>query len=349
MAGPRLGRAEAVAARLLRLETRLARAERQLRGALALRGRLRALERRLENGGGAPRVPARRGAAGAGRGAARGPVSPEDVWVQFSEREWRALRGWQRALHRAVLRRNYHMLLPTGKAATGRARAGGPRCPRCSRLPLTRRLPQSPTCPGAPRPGGDTGTSRAGAAGTGTGEVTWPRAAPVSGRGTTGPAGRGWQTPAAGVSLGASPRHVWAPKLGCWASQPSRSYQTPSRTPFLPLPGAELRASPPRSPRRRAVSRGGRRGVTLGLPDRRLSGGFAIPRAQTCTVQLLLHTQSVPLTHWLCWRYKGKVLSISPSVFPYVFNVFIHYPRWSFSEGLGVVFVSWRVTGKEPA
>ncbi|XP_064911084.1 zinc finger protein 398-like isoform X3 [Columba livia] len=123
MAGPRLGRAEAVAARLLRLETRLARAERQLRGALALRGRLRALERRLENGGGAPRVPARRGAAGAGRGAARGPVSPEDVWVQFSEREWRALRGWQRALHRAVLRRNYHMLLPTEPDVPRRAQA----------------------------------------------------------------------------------------------------------------------------------------------------------------------------------------------------------------------------------
>uniref|UniRef100_A0A8B9MLZ1 KRAB domain-containing protein n=1 Tax=Accipiter nisus TaxID=211598 RepID=A0A8B9MLZ1_9AVES len=39
----------------------------------------------------------------------------EDVWVQFSEREWRALRGWQRALHRAVMRSNYHMLLSLGK------------------------------------------------------------------------------------------------------------------------------------------------------------------------------------------------------------------------------------------
>uniref|UniRef100_A0A8B9F090 KRAB domain-containing protein n=1 Tax=Amazona collaria TaxID=241587 RepID=A0A8B9F090_9PSIT len=52
---------------------------------------------------------ARRGAAAGGRRAARpraghGPVSLEDVWVQFSEREWRALRGWQQALHRAVMR-----------------------------------------------------------------------------------------------------------------------------------------------------------------------------------------------------------------------------------------------------
>ncbi|XP_033926370.1 zinc finger protein 282-like isoform X3 [Melopsittacus undulatus] len=59
---------------------------------------------------------ARRGAAGGGRRAARpragqGPVSLEDVWLQFSEREWRALRGWQQALHRAVMRSNYHMLL----------------------------------------------------------------------------------------------------------------------------------------------------------------------------------------------------------------------------------------------
>ncbi|KAM9023142.1 uncharacterized protein PRD47_002058 [Ara ararauna] len=125
MAGPEGERAEApaVAARLLRLEARLARAERQLRAALALRGRLQALERRLETGGGcgggcggAPRMSARRGAAGGGRRAARprpgqGPVSLEDVWVQFSEREWRALRGWQQALHRAVMRSNYHMLL----------------------------------------------------------------------------------------------------------------------------------------------------------------------------------------------------------------------------------------------
>ncbi|XP_075000617.1 protein KRBA1, partial [Calonectris borealis] len=128
MAGPRVGRAEAVAARLLRLEARLARAERQLRAALALRGRLQALERRLESGGGgsgsggggAPRVSARRGAAGGGRALARPrvprvPVNLEDVWVHFSEREWRALRGWQRALHRAVMRSNYHMLLSLGK------------------------------------------------------------------------------------------------------------------------------------------------------------------------------------------------------------------------------------------
>ncbi|XP_068260509.1 zinc finger protein 282-like isoform X2 [Nyctibius grandis] len=123
MAGPRIGRAEAVAvaARLLRLEARLARAERQLRAALALRGRLQALERRLESGGGgggAPRVPARRGAGGSGgREAARPraprvPVNPEDVWVHFGEREWRALRGWQRALHRAVMRSNCRPLLP---------------------------------------------------------------------------------------------------------------------------------------------------------------------------------------------------------------------------------------------
>ncbi|KAM9572875.1 uncharacterized protein ACIB01_002009 [Guaruba guarouba] len=132
MAGPEAERAEApaVAARLLRLEARLARAERQLRAALALRGRLQALERRLETGGGcgggcggAPRMSARRGAAGSGRRAARprpgqGPVSLEDVWVQFSEREWRALRGWQQALHRAVMRSNYHMLLSLGKGLT---------------------------------------------------------------------------------------------------------------------------------------------------------------------------------------------------------------------------------------
>ncbi|XP_057258874.1 LOW QUALITY PROTEIN: uncharacterized protein LOC130595849 [Pezoporus wallicus] len=125
MAGPEAERAEAqaVAARLLRLEARLARAERQLRAALALRGRLQALERRLETGGGcsgccggAPRMSAKRWAAGGGRRAARpqigqGPVSLEDVWVQFSEQEWRALRGWQQALHRAVMRSNYHMLL----------------------------------------------------------------------------------------------------------------------------------------------------------------------------------------------------------------------------------------------
>ncbi|XP_061202223.1 zinc finger protein 282-like [Neopsephotus bourkii] len=125
MAGPEAERAEAqaVAARLLRLESRLARAERQLRAALALRGRLQALERRLETGGGcsgccggAPRMSAKRWAAGGGRRAARpragqGPVSLEDVWLQFSEREWRALRGWQQALHWAVMRSNYHMLL----------------------------------------------------------------------------------------------------------------------------------------------------------------------------------------------------------------------------------------------
>ncbi|XP_033926318.1 zinc finger protein 282-like isoform X2 [Melopsittacus undulatus] len=66
---------------------------------------------------------ARRGAAGGGRRAARpragqGPVSLEDVWLQFSEREWRALRGWQQALHRAVMRSNYHMLLSLGKGLT---------------------------------------------------------------------------------------------------------------------------------------------------------------------------------------------------------------------------------------
>ncbi|GAB0185129.1 zinc finger protein 777-like [Grus japonensis] len=118
MAGPRGGRAEAVAARLLRLEARLARAERQLRAALALRGRLQALEQRLESGGGATPTSARSGAAGGGGGreaarprALRVPVRLEDVWVHFSEREWRALRGWQRALHRAVMRSNHHMLL----------------------------------------------------------------------------------------------------------------------------------------------------------------------------------------------------------------------------------------------
>uniref|UniRef100_A0A672TZ22 Zinc finger protein 282 n=1 Tax=Strigops habroptila TaxID=2489341 RepID=A0A672TZ22_STRHB len=35
----------------------------------------------------------------------------EDVWLQFSEQEWRALRGWQRALHQAIMRSNYHILL----------------------------------------------------------------------------------------------------------------------------------------------------------------------------------------------------------------------------------------------
>ncbi|XP_074700446.1 uncharacterized protein LOC141931783 [Strix aluco] len=136
MAGPRAGRAEAVAARLLRLETRLARAERQLRAALALRGRLQALERRLETGGGggALRGPARRGAAGGGRREATRPRAPrlpvrlEDVWVQFSEREWRALRGWQRALHRAVTRSNYHMLLalePDAPRRDAQARSEG--------------------------------------------------------------------------------------------------------------------------------------------------------------------------------------------------------------------------------
>ncbi|XP_068002510.1 zinc finger protein 850-like [Melanerpes formicivorus] len=118
MAGPRVGQEEAVAARLLRLEARLARAERQLRAALALRGRLQALERRLESGGGgggaAPRAAARRGPGreAARPRAARGPVSLEDVWVQFGQREWRALRGWQRALNRAVLRSNARPLLP---------------------------------------------------------------------------------------------------------------------------------------------------------------------------------------------------------------------------------------------
>ncbi|XP_062426823.1 uncharacterized protein LOC134137623 [Rhea pennata] len=43
--------------------------------------------------------------------AFEGPVSLQDVWVPFSEREWRALRGWQRALHRAVMRSNYDLLL----------------------------------------------------------------------------------------------------------------------------------------------------------------------------------------------------------------------------------------------
>lgn len=71
---------------------------------------------------------ARRGAAGGGREAPRPPVRLEDVWVQFSEREWRALRGWQRALHRAVMRSNYHMLLSLGKGlalpATSRRACG---------------------------------------------------------------------------------------------------------------------------------------------------------------------------------------------------------------------------------
>ncbi|XP_015708251.1 zinc finger protein 641-like isoform X2 [Coturnix japonica] len=53
MAVPLLGRA--VSVRLLRLESRLARAERRLRAALALRGRVRELERRLEPPRGAER------------------------------------------------------------------------------------------------------------------------------------------------------------------------------------------------------------------------------------------------------------------------------------------------------
>ncbi|XP_051468664.1 zinc finger protein 282-like [Apus apus] len=118
MAGPRAGRAEAVSVRLLRLEARLARAERQLRAALALRGRLQALERRLESGGGggALGMAARGGQTGSGSreaGRCREPLVPvnlEDVWMHFSEREWRALRGWQRALHRAVLRSNRRAL-----------------------------------------------------------------------------------------------------------------------------------------------------------------------------------------------------------------------------------------------
>ncbi|XP_067148332.1 zinc finger protein 282-like [Apteryx mantelli] len=109
MAGARGGRAEpaaaaaaSVSARLLRLEARLARAERQLRAALSLRGRLEALERRLEE---------QRGPGGGPGPGSGGPVSLEDVWVHFSEREWRALRGWQRALHRAVMRSNCDLLL----------------------------------------------------------------------------------------------------------------------------------------------------------------------------------------------------------------------------------------------
>ncbi|XP_042657583.1 zinc finger protein 282-like isoform X2 [Tyto alba] len=154
MAGPRSGRAEAVAvaARLLRLEARLARAERQLRAALALRGRLQALERRLESGGAARRAAAGRGAAGGGREAARPrarrvPVGLEDVWVQFSEREWRALRGWQRALHRAVLRSNCPTLLSGGKGPGERPQregAGGQRAPAAPR-------PPAPAEPEAPR------------------------------------------------------------------------------------------------------------------------------------------------------------------------------------------------------
>ncbi|XP_064361676.1 zinc finger protein 282-like [Dromaius novaehollandiae] len=119
MAGARGGRAgPAVAARLLRLEARLARAERQLRAALALRGRLEALERRLGERGG--------GGGGPPGGPGAGPVSLEDVWVHFSEREWRALRGWQRALHRAVMRSNYDLLLSLDQAEP----APGPRARR---------------------------------------------------------------------------------------------------------------------------------------------------------------------------------------------------------------------------
>ncbi|XP_063180222.1 zinc finger and SCAN domain-containing protein 2-like isoform X1 [Chroicocephalus ridibundus] len=139
MAGPRVGRAEAVAARLLRLEARLARAERQLRAALALRGRLQALERRLESGGGALRMSARRGAGGGGREAARprAAARPEEAWGQFGERERRALRGWQRALHRAVMRSDYHTLLalepdpPRGDAQARSEGGNQHRAPSC--------------------------------------------------------------------------------------------------------------------------------------------------------------------------------------------------------------------------
>uniref|UniRef100_A0A8C8AWS6 KRAB domain-containing protein n=1 Tax=Otus sunia TaxID=257818 RepID=A0A8C8AWS6_9STRI len=50
-----------------------------------------------------------------------------DVWVQFSEREWRALRGWQRALHRAVTRSNSRMLLALGKGPPIEAAPSSPR------------------------------------------------------------------------------------------------------------------------------------------------------------------------------------------------------------------------------
>ncbi|XP_064506441.1 zinc finger protein 629-like isoform X2 [Pseudopipra pipra] len=102
MAGPRAGRA--VAARLWRLEARLARAERQLRAALALGGRLRALEQRLQprpGGRGAPRVP------------------EEKVWVQLGQRQWRALR-------RAVLRGHRHVRPgPDGAGHDAQAPADG--------------------------------------------------------------------------------------------------------------------------------------------------------------------------------------------------------------------------------
>lgn len=130
MAGGREpGRAAAipgsVSARLLRLEARLARAERQLRAALALRGRLQALERRLERGG-------RRGASGP-----RGPARLRAPWAPFGERERRALPGWRRALRRAPRRSPRGALLPRGKGpgeggmgegwSWGRG-SGDPRC-----------------------------------------------------------------------------------------------------------------------------------------------------------------------------------------------------------------------------
>eukprot|EP00076_Gallus_gallus_P016981 XP_015136545.1 zinc finger family member 767 isoform X4 [Gallus gallus] len=92
MAGLLLVRA--VSARLLRLEGRLARAERRLRAALALRGRVRALERRLEPPRGAPRCgDGARGARqrrdcgrkdGGGSGAAAGS---EDSSIRVKEEE----------------------------------------------------------------------------------------------------------------------------------------------------------------------------------------------------------------------------------------------------------------------
>ncbi|XP_030302332.1 zinc finger protein 282-like [Calypte anna] len=175
MAGLRVGRAEAVSVpvsvRVLRLEVRLARAERQLSAALALRGRLRALERRLENGGGCG-APGR-GAGGTGvREAGRArerpvPVSLEDVWVQFSKREWRALRGWQRALHRAVLRstartpRSSRTPRSAGKGpdatGSGRERARGWER-EVGKVPCGRDPPAEPPLPppaGLGAPGGD--------------------------------------------------------------------------------------------------------------------------------------------------------------------------------------------------